>query len=141
MDEATTIYAKTELGHGEISTRALHLPARLRAVLIMIDGKHPIGDFLANHPAPDEVRSQVASLTVACLMHLVNVQPEAEPSSLEAESPEAESSPPQIVTVSVEEVNLPKLRQAIGHALVDMIGPDADFFMARVDKAASVEAI
>lgn len=43
---AESILIKTDKGAEEISTRAYHLPAKLRATLIMIDGESSIGDIL-----------------------------------------------------------------------------------------------
>lgn len=44
----TAVYDKTAKGREEIATRVYRLAPRLRTLLVMVDGKHPIGDLLAN---------------------------------------------------------------------------------------------
>jgi len=45
--ETTGIYDKTEKGREEIATRKHQLPARLRTLLVMIDGRHPLETVLS----------------------------------------------------------------------------------------------
>lgn len=44
----TAVYDKTAKGREEIATRVYRLAPRLRTLLVMVDGKHPMGDLLAN---------------------------------------------------------------------------------------------
>ncbi|HLW05894.1 MAG TPA: hypothetical protein VKY38_10040 [Azoarcus sp.] len=131
----TTIYGKTDLGRTEIISRAMRLPARLRALLIMIDGKHSIGQLLENHPVPDEARAQIAHLVETGL-----IAPIGEPSLTEADSSERETFS-EMVTVTAADGDLAKIRRTIGRTLIEMIGPDAAFFMPRVRKANTAEAM
>lgn len=135
--ENTTIYGKTDLGRTEISSREMRLPARLRALLIMIDGKHPIGHLLANHPAPEEARAQIAHLVESGLIAPIGApsQTEADPSTTETETFA------EVITGTVADENLAKIRRVIGRTLVEMIGSDAAFFMPRVHKAQTVETV
>lgn len=41
------VYDKTEKGREEIATRKYQLPARLRTLLVMIDGRHPLETVLS----------------------------------------------------------------------------------------------
>jgi hypothetical protein len=43
----TCIYDKSDKGREEISTRKRQLPARLRTLLVMIDGRHTLESLLA----------------------------------------------------------------------------------------------
>jgi hypothetical protein len=45
--EANGVYDKTEKGREEIATRKYQLPARLRTLLVMIDGRHPLETVLS----------------------------------------------------------------------------------------------
>jgi hypothetical protein len=45
--EANGVYDKTEKGREEIATRKNQLPARLRTLLVMIDGRHPLETVLS----------------------------------------------------------------------------------------------
>lgn len=44
----TAVYDKTAKGREEIATRIYRLAPRLRTLLVMVDGKHAIGDLLSN---------------------------------------------------------------------------------------------
>lgn len=63
--DARKVYVKTAKGQEEIRSRACHLDARHRALLIVVDGHRSIGDLsgLVTHPADIE----------AMLMHLVEL--------------------------------------------------------------------
>ena len=47
----TSIYDKTEKGREEIATRKNQLPARLRTLLVMVDGNKPAATLLQNTAA------------------------------------------------------------------------------------------
>lgn len=47
----TSIYDKTEKGREEIATRKNQLPARLRTLLVMVDGQKPASALLQNTAA------------------------------------------------------------------------------------------
>jgi hypothetical protein len=40
------VYDKTDKGREEIATRKYHVPAKLRTLLVLIDGKHSLGDLM-----------------------------------------------------------------------------------------------
>ncbi|MES2262869.1 MAG: hypothetical protein V4724_30470 [Pseudomonadota bacterium] len=44
----TSIYDKTAKGREEIATRVYRLAPRLRILLVMMDGKHTVGELLAD---------------------------------------------------------------------------------------------
>ncbi|HEU4373847.1 MAG TPA: hypothetical protein VFS02_10175 [Telluria sp.] len=44
----TCIYDKTEKGREEIATRKYHVAAKLRTLLVMIDGRQPLGSLMKN---------------------------------------------------------------------------------------------
>lgn len=44
----TCIYDKTDKGREEIATRKYHLAAKLRTLLVMIDGRQPLGSLMKN---------------------------------------------------------------------------------------------
>lgn len=46
MLTADSILKKTEKGVEEMDTRAYHLPAKLRAALILVDGESTLGEIL-----------------------------------------------------------------------------------------------
>lgn len=44
----TCIYDKTDKGREEIATRKYHVAAKLRTLLVMIDGRQPLGSLMRN---------------------------------------------------------------------------------------------
>jgi hypothetical protein len=44
----TCIYDKTDKGREEIATRKYHVAAKLRTLLVMIDGRQPLGALMKN---------------------------------------------------------------------------------------------
>lgn len=59
---STIVYAKTAQGQDEIATRAHRLPARLRTILIMVDGRQSVAELVAKSPMPEETENLLATL-------------------------------------------------------------------------------
>lgn len=128
--DATTVYAKTALGQEEIATRARNVSARLRAMLIMVDGRRSVGDLLAFHPAPDEARGYLESLASGGLIAALG---DAAPSSAAAAPATGHSEP--AVSPAVQPVaDLASAKRAVVQMLVDFLGPDGDMFCERVER-------
>ncbi|AUN96004.1 hypothetical protein [Pseudazoarcus pumilus] len=118
--DSTTVYVKTALGHEEVATRGRHVPARVRAMLIIIDGRRSVGELLANHPAPDEARDHLQTLVDGGFI-------------APADAVAADSTPAAGMTGE----DFAETRRAVAAALVDFLGPDADTFTPRIEHAAS----
>lgn len=112
--EPTTVFAKTPLGHDEIATRARHLPARVRAMLIMIDGRHSVAQLLTGHPAPGEAEGYLRQLEDGGFIE--SAQPAAAP-------------------------DLSEVRSAMTRMLIDFLGPEADSIAMRLERVTSREAL
>jgi hypothetical protein len=56
------IYDKTDKGRDEIATRKYHVPAKLRSLLVMIDGHRPLGVLMTNFGALGLTVDHVAEL-------------------------------------------------------------------------------
>ncbi|HVL76268.1 MAG TPA: hypothetical protein VM406_09640 [Noviherbaspirillum sp.] len=128
--DPTDVLTKTPAGQDEVATRARQLPAKLRSLLIMVDGKRSVGEMLAHHPAADEARASLAALLEAGLLALVP-KPAAAPSPAAAPAAAAPALKGNIATV----------KKYICTALHDALGPDADLFTPRVEAATSLEAL
>ena len=128
--DSTTVYVKTDLGLEEIATRVRRVPSRVRAMLIMVDGRRSVGELLANNPAPDDARAHLESLLEGGFIAALEAAPAPEPvvPAPSAESPSAASAGGS---------DLPAVKQLIARMLIDFIGPDADLFTGRVEKANS----
>jgi hypothetical protein len=55
------VYEKTDKGRAEIATRQNRLPARLRTLLLLIDGQRQLG-MLANNFGPPELTAENAAI-------------------------------------------------------------------------------
>jgi hypothetical protein len=60
--ELTAVFSKTMKGHDEISTRQNRLPFRVRAMLIMIDGRHTGSELVAQSIFGAEAEQHLALL-------------------------------------------------------------------------------
>jgi hypothetical protein len=61
--EPTALAQKTEKGQEEIRSRAYGLPQKLRALLIMVDGKSSIGQLLVRFPGVAEIEVNLRLLS------------------------------------------------------------------------------
>lgn len=105
-----TVYAKTEQGQHEVATRAHHLPARVRAMLIMVDGKHSVEQLLTGHPAPEDALEQLRQLAEGGFIAATGPAPAAAPA-----------------------VDVPEVRRLMVGLLIDLLGPEADAFAMRIE--------
>jgi hypothetical protein len=60
--DAMTVYMKTSQGHDEITTRAHRLPARMRTVLITVDGRRTAAELIAQNPTSQDTDRHLAAL-------------------------------------------------------------------------------
>ncbi|MDX5445707.1 MAG: hypothetical protein LPJ87_06605 [Zoogloeaceae bacterium] len=123
--DSTTVYAKTDLGHEEVATRVRHIPARMRTMLIMVDGRSSVGQLLANHPTPDEARGYLESLLEGGFIAAQAAPVAAAPPSVAAAAPATGSA------------NLGEVKQVVTRLLLDFIGPDAEYIAIRIEKITS----
>lgn len=117
--DSTTVYAKTDLGHEEIDTRVRRIPARMRSMLIMVDGRRSVGELLLNHPTPDEARSYLESLVEGGFI---------------AAREAAVAAPKAAAAPAANAANLAEAKQAITRMLIEFLGPEADYIAMRVEK-------
>ncbi|HRP75673.1 MAG TPA: hypothetical protein PKZ27_08745 [Rhodocyclaceae bacterium] len=127
--EPTTVYAKTEVGHEEISSRTRRLPARVRTMLIMVDGRRSVGELLNNSPVPAESHAHLETLVEGGFIAPVGVvgggvAPAATTAAVSVAPPPAG--------------DLDEAKRVVSRMLMEMIGPEADFFTGRVDDAGSM---
>lgn len=120
--DSTTVFAKTDLGHEEIATRVRHVPARMRTMLIMVDGRRSVAQLLSNHPAPDEARGYLESLL--------------EGGFIAAHEASVAASPAQAAAPAGAH-SLGEVKQVVTRLLLDFIGPDAEYIAMRIEKISS----
>lgn len=117
--DSTTVYAKTDLGHEEINTRVRRVPARMRTMLIMVDGRRSVGELLLNHPTPDEARGYLESLFEGGFISA------------------REAVPPAPAPTPANTQHLTEAKQLITRLLLDFMGPEADYITMRIEKISS----
>jgi hypothetical protein len=77
------IYDKTDKGREEIATRKYHVPSKLRALLVMMDGQRPLEALMKNFAALGLSQESVTELLKDGLIILVH-NGEPEPAASEA---------------------------------------------------------
>lgn len=122
--DTNAVLCKTEKGHAEIATRANHLPARMRAVLIMVDGHLTGNDILARTGASADAASHLESLFAN--------------GYIEAQAP-APAPAPAAAGPGIGDLRA--ARRVFSAALIDILGPDADLFTGRIDNASSADEL
>ncbi len=73
------VYDKTEKGREEIATRKYHMPAKMRALLLMIDGRHTLDAVLKNFEAQGMTEETIHQLVSEQYITLIKGEPEPEP--------------------------------------------------------------
>jgi hypothetical protein len=86
----TSIYNKTDKGREEIATRKYRVAPRLRTLLVMIDGRQPLGSLLTNFAALGLNHDCVTELVEQDYIRLVSGGPAASvPAAPQAARPPA----------------------------------------------------
>lgn len=103
---ASKQYVKTEKGRREIDTRADGLPARMRRLLLMIDGQKTIADLMAQTGLSLELDSLLAELLDKGYIAIVGAA--SEPLQLETPAPPVlPRAPEQLAVVPPTQVAAP----------------------------------
>ena len=132
MDPAS-VFGKTGKGQEEIANRTYKLPPRMRALLIMIDGKSSIEELAARAASLGGIAPMLAEL--AAQGFIADVRGQAQPASAApgpAPASPAADGPPR----SIEEAR----RYAISQIL-SLLGPNGDPLAERLEKANTREAL
>jgi hypothetical protein len=87
---SSSVYDKTDKGRDEIATRQFHLPARMRTLLVLVDGHRPLELLLSNVAGLGLAKANVDELLASGFIRLVPgtapapVMPAAEPNPASA---------------------------------------------------------
>ena len=119
---------KTDKGREEIATRQHHLAARLRTLLLLIDGKHPVEYLLSKVAGLGLTEDSLAELINAGFIYQV---PEPEPDPSEVEPEIIEELDPVQQLEQVREFYTDNIKSAIG-----LRGYNLQF---KVDHATTIE--
>ena len=121
--ELSAIFSKTAKGQEEISTRQNRLPSRVRAMLIMVDGKRTGSELLTQSVFGAEAEQYLSVLL------------DGEFIAALSEKPTVTVAPPMHneTATPARDVSLAK-RYAL-QTLHEFLGPDADTFAPNIEKA------
>jgi len=123
---ASAIFAKTQKGFEEMTRRTYRLPARMRALLIMIDGKTPTGELLARAASGDEANDFLTILLTDGFIEAIGDKPSAKT----AAGPSTEALD-----------QLSGAKRFMVQALVDAFGPEAVRFTGKVEAATDMATL
>lgn len=123
------VYAKTQKGFEEMTRRTYRLPARMRSMLIMIDGRLTAGELFARAPHHEEAQQFIELLLRDGFI---------EPTGSSETSTEANEDEP---TVDAAKRSLVAAKRYVSQAMVDALGAEADHFTVQVDAAGDATAL
>jgi hypothetical protein len=134
-----TIFRKTDKGLSEIETRAHRLPPRLRAALIMVDGKRSSDELRALIPAQaDETLAALLEQGYIDKLAEVAAAPPKPAVSIGVPSRLGASSLPPDTTRGSE---FTLLRRQLVREFNDLTGPTGEVLAIRLEKAVDRQAL
>ncbi len=125
-------FRKTAKGQAEIETRAHRLSPRLRALLIMVDGKRDLAALEALMPQQAE-----AALAELMSQGFIETNGEAAAAASSPTTAPAPAAPPPPTPAA----DFEKLRREAVRALNDIAGPAAETVAMRMEKARNAEEL
>jgi hypothetical protein len=111
------IYRKTVKGQEEVATRGNQLSARVRTLLVMVDGKSSGAELLAKGKAFGDAAAFIEQLVAGGFIEAI----------------EAAVAVPGAPDVSLEEI-----KQFASHQVIDRLGPTADALTLTLESAGTV---
>ena len=123
--DRTGVYSKTQKGHQEIRERSLKLPAKLRQLLIMIDGESDVATLVEHLEAMGDVRNHLSALEHLGLIEVGG----------------GAANPPSSVSAEPADAALQETRRSLSHLLLDSLGPHAESLAMKIEGARSREEL
>jgi len=133
MDNSAVL-VKTAKGAEEVKSRAHGLAARLRSVLIMVDGNSSVADYMARFGAIPDIAGTLQMLLEQGFVEARAASITAPPPA----APPAAAQPPASQAPAMPEPLPESRKDAVGElsrALLDSMGPDADAFTGLIERA------
>lgn len=127
-----TRFRKTAKGLAEIETRAHRLSPRLRALLIMVDGKRDLAALEAL--VPQQAEAALNELMSQGFIETSGETPAAPAAAPPAAAPAAPPAPSPAL-------DFEKLRREAVRALTDIAGPAAETVAMRMEKARNADEL
>jgi hypothetical protein len=136
--DRNAVLVKTDKGAEEVKSRAHGLAARLRSVLIMVDGNSTVAEYVARFGAiPDFEGTLQMLLDQGFLEARVGTTPAAAPAPPPVPPPAA-GQPPSTAPGD-DQPPLPATQKEavveLSRVMLDSMGPDADVFTGMLERA------
>lgn len=135
--DRNAVLVKTGKGAEEVKSRTFGLAARLRSVLIMVDGNSTVADYVARFGAiPDIEGSLQQLLDQGYVEARAGTGAAAAPPAAPAAAP---PSAPQGAGAAATSEPLPETQKEavieLSRIMIDSMGPDADAFTGKLERA------
>jgi hypothetical protein len=129
--QRSAVLAKTEKGAEEVKSRAYGLPARLRSVLIMVDGVSSVGDLVERFNAIPNIEGSLQLLLEQEYVALAGARqaPAAPPTTAAPDAAPAAALQPPVPATREGAVN------ELCRLLLDSAGPNADLVTGDLERA------
>lgn len=122
----STIFTKTQKGFEEMTRRTYRLPARMRALLIMVDGKTPVAELTARAASGDEANDFLTILHTDGFIEVIGAKPAAK-----GAGDQSAATPDPLI----------EARRFMVQALVDAFGPESVRFTGKVEAATDMATL
>jgi len=131
--EATLLALKTPKGHEEIRSRAHGLSQKLRALLIMVDGKSTVGELLGRFPGVAEIQSNLRQLIELGFVQV------AAGAAAPAAATSAAATPTDAPPKPAPGETRAKAMSGLVRMVIEAMGPDADLVTGQLERARTPE--
>lgn len=127
--DTNLIYRKTAKGQQEMAARSNELPARVRTLLVMVDGKCTGADLLAKGKAFGDPVAFIEQLLAGGFIEAA--APPAAPAPVAAPAIAA----PAPAAAAGTDASLKELMRFASHMVIDRLGPTADVLTIKLEKS------
>lgn len=136
--DRNAVLVKTGKGAEEVKSRTFGLAARLRSVLIMVDGNSTVADYVARFGAIPDIEGSLQQLLDQGYVEARAGVAAAPPAAPAASAPPAPPAPQGTGAPATAEPLPATQKEAVielSRIMIDSMGPDADAFTGRLERA------
>jgi hypothetical protein len=138
--DRNAVLVKTGKGAEEVKSRTFGLAARLRSVLIMVDGNSTVAEYVARCGAIPAIEGSLQQLLDQGFVESRASAAAAPPVAAQAAAPAANPSPSSQGTGAAADAEpLPATQKdaviELSRIMIDSMGPNADAFTGRLESA------
>jgi hypothetical protein len=133
--DRNAVLVKTGKGAEEVKSRTFGLAARLRSVLIMVDGNSTVADYLARFGAIPDIEGSLQQLLDQGFVDARAGTAAAPPAAPAASPPPAPQGAGAMGTSEPLPATQKEAVIELSRIMIDSMGPDADAFTGRLERA------